>query len=201
MSDTTFGVLFALSSVVVTAVLLLISRFNQRLTDPSSNHQQWIWSSQLDRAGRWLLVVGVILMLTGFLIGDMRFIPINIPAHISGGSMLGGFVCLVFAIPLVCSALLWRLQLRYGLRQLAFVVKQRLPESPSKQTLFSVVRFAGQLCMAMFAVGWGFLRVIAASGVLDGESEDRGEGWFYNSRTHKFDHGLDPGGIYSPFDD
>ncbi len=196
MSETTFGLLFALCSVMMTGVLLLISRFNQRLTNPSSTNQQWIWSSKLDRAGRWLLVVGVILMLTGFLIGDMRFIPIAVPAPVSGGSMLGGFFCLVLAVPFISSALLWRLQLCYGLRQLAMNIKQRLPEVPSKQTLFSVVRFGGQLCVAMVAVGWGFLRVIAASGVLEGKNPDRGIGDFYNARTHKFDHGLDPGGIY-----
>jgi hypothetical protein len=162
MSETTFGLLFALCSIMMTGVLLLISRFNQRLTNPSSTNQQWIWSSKLDRAGRWLLVVGVILMLAGFIIGDMRFIPIAVPAHISGGSMLGGFFCLVLAVPFISSALLWRLQLRYGLRQLAMNIKQRLPDPPTKQTLHSVVYFTGQLCVAMVAVGWGCLRVIAA---------------------------------------
>ena len=186
---------------MIAGLLLLISRFNQQLTDSTSTNKQWIWSNQLDCTGRWLLVAGVILMLTGFLIGDTRFISIDIPAHISGGSMLGGFFCLVFATPLIFSALLWRLHLRFGLRQLATNIKQRLPEPPSKQTLFSLARFAGQLCVAIIAVGWGFLRVIAASGVLDAGGEGQTEGWFYNSRTHKFDHGLDPGGIYGPFGD
>jgi hypothetical protein len=196
MSETTFGLLFALFSVLLTGVLLLISRFNQRLTDSSSTNQQWIWSSQLDRTGRWLLVVGVILMLIGFLIGDTRFIPIAVPAHISGGSMLGGFFCLVLAVPFISCALLWRLQLRYGLRQLAMNIKQRLPDPPTKHTLYSVVRFAGQLCVVMVAVGWGLLRVIATSGALDGEEPDRGIGDFFNYRTNKFDHGLDPAGMY-----
>ncbi len=196
MSDTTFGVLFALCSVMVTAVLLLISRFNQRLTDPSSNNQQWIWSNQLDCTGRWLLVAGVILMLTGFLIGDMRFIPFDVPAHISGGSMLGGFFCLVLATPLISGALLWRLHLRFGLRQLAFAFKQRLPEVPSKQTLFSVVSFAGQLCLAMIAVGWGFLRLIAASGVLEHQDEEQIPTDFFNYSTMRYDNGTDLGGVY-----
>ncbi len=79
MSETTFGVLFALCCVLLTGVLLMIIRFNQRFTEPSSNNQHWILSGQL-RAGRWLLIVGGFLMLTGFLIGDTRFIPIAVPA-------------------------------------------------------------------------------------------------------------------------
>ncbi len=200
MSETTFGLLFALCSVMMTGVLLLISRFNQRLTNPSSNNQQWIWSSKLDRAGRWLLVVGVFLMLTGFLIGDMRFIPIAVPAHISGGSMLGGFFCLVLAVPFISSALLWRLHLRYGLRQLAINIKQRFPDPPTKQSLYSVVCFAGQLCVAMVAVGWGFLRVIAASGMLDGEDEEKRFGLYYNYMTSELDEGFTVNGIYHPDD-
>ncbi len=197
MSETTFGLLFALCSLTITGVLLLISRFNQRLTDASSTNQQWIWSHQLDRAGRWLIGVGVILILTGFLIGNTRFIPIVVPAHISAGNMLGGFLCLVFAIPLISSALLWRLQLRYGLRQIAMNIKHRLPDPPTKQNLYAVVHFTGQLCLALVALGFGFLRLIAASGVLDDEEPDRGIGDFFNYRTNKFDHGLDPAGMYA----
>ena len=45
-------------------------------------------------------------------------------------------------------------------------------------------------------VGVGFLRVIAASGVLDGRSADRGFGDFFNYTTMKWDHGEDDKGLY-----
>ena len=202
MSETTFGLLFALFSAILTGGLLLISRFNQRLTDPSSTNQQWIWSNKLDRTGRWLLIAGVVLMLTGFLIGDMRFIPIAVPAQISAGSMLGGFLCLVLAIPFISSALVWRLHLRYGLRQLSTQllasINQHLPEPSADQTrLQQVLHFSGQFCVGMVIVGWGFLRVIAASGVLEDHNEDfKPYGSVFNYATGKTDSGLDPGGIY-----
>lgn len=179
----------------------MLSRVNQRLVVPSQATRQVEWSTQLNRLLQPMLVVANLLIAAGFIGSGLKLIPVAL----GGRSVLIGWLCLILALVLLSGLFIWRMHQRYGLKQLTAqlfeTVKQRLPEVPSQQTLYSVVRFAGQLCVAMVAVGWGFLRVIAASGVLDGESEDRGEGWFYNSRTHKFDHGLDPGGIYSPFDD
>nr|MCH9696533.1 hypothetical protein [Gammaproteobacteria bacterium] len=195
MTDTTFAVVFLLSSSVLTAVLYRINRFNQQLTAPAHSPQHWIWSEHLNRAGVWLLMVGNILIWTATVIGGLRLVPIQI----GGSSVLGGFLCLLIAAPLIGSALLWRLQCRYGLRQLAqqltVAIKQRLPKQPARQTVLQVLQFSGQLCLATVAVGWGLLRVIAMSGVLDEHNEEQIPTDFFNHSTMKYDNGTDVGGV------
>ena len=196
MTDLTFAFLLLSLSLALSLIIGLMARCSQRLAAPADPSRYWQWSDRLNRTGWLVLLVSNGLLWTGAVLGTLRLVPIAL----GGGSVLAGCLGVLLAAPLIVSALLWRLHLQVGLgqlsRHLGHAIQQRLPARPAQETMLQLVQFAGQLCVATVMVGFGFLRVIAAAGVLDVESEDQGEGWFYNASTHKFDHGLDPGGIY-----
>ncbi len=197
MSETTFAIITLLGSALLTAGLRRVYRFNQRLVLSTHNARQWGWSSHFNQAGRRIVILANLLIVTGFAGSTLHLLPVSI----SGDSVLIGLVGFALAIVLISGVLLWRLYALFGINPLINAVKQRLPEPPTRQTLVSVIQFTGQLCVAMIAVGWGFLRVIAASGVLDGGEPEQDTGWFLNYSTMKFDDGLDPTGMYLHDDD
>ncbi len=196
MTDLTFAFLLLSLSLALSLIIGWMARCSQRLATPADPSRYWRWSSRLNQTGWLTLLIGNVFLWSGAALGTLRLVPIAL----GGGSILAGFSCLLLAGLLIISALLWRFHLQMGLvqlsRHLGHAIRQRLPARPAQKTVLQFVQFAGQLFLATVMVGFGFLRVIAAAGVLDVESEDQGEGWFYNASTHKFDHGLDPGGIY-----
>ena len=201
MTDLTFAFFLLSLGLALSLIIGWMARCSQRLAAPANPSRHWQWSDRLNQAGWLVLLVSNGLLWIGALLGTLRLVPIAL----GGGSVLAGWFGILLAAPLILSALLWRLHLQIGLRQLSRhlgqAINQRLPQRPTQESVLQLLQFAGQLCVATVMVGFGFLKVIAVSGVLDSEGDDQISGWFYNSRTHKFDHGLDPGGIYGPFGD